>query len=86
MAVSASGCQGGASPNSMRLTSSGLQTASNCLHVQAEVDGGKVEVNGEWNLASTLLPVTIDGTERTLQVRSQCFSGTHKTGGVKVHL
>lgn len=36
--------------------------------VQVEVDGEKVEVSGQWNLASPLLPVTINGTERILQV------------------
>lgn len=49
--------------------------SSNSLRPQVEVDGGKVEVSGEWNLASTLLPVTIDGTDRTLQVRSQVTGG-----------
>ncbi|KAG7222234.1 hypothetical protein INR49_016411 [Caranx melampygus] len=29
-----------------------------------EVDGGKVEVSGQWNLASPLLPLTVNGTDR----------------------
>uniref|UniRef100_A0A672S5K6 propionyl-CoA carboxylase n=1 Tax=Sinocyclocheilus grahami TaxID=75366 RepID=A0A672S5K6_SINGR len=33
-----------------------------------EIDGEKVEVSGEWNLASALLPITINGKHRTLQV------------------
>nr|XP_056717664.1 propionyl-CoA carboxylase alpha chain, mitochondrial [Euleptes europaea] len=35
-----------------------------------EVDGIKLSVAGEWNLASALLPVTVDGIQRTVQ----CFS------------
>uniref|UniRef100_A0AAQ5XQT6 Propionyl-CoA carboxylase alpha chain, mitochondrial n=1 Tax=Amphiprion ocellaris TaxID=80972 RepID=A0AAQ5XQT6_AMPOC len=37
-----------------------------CL--QVEVDGGKVEVIGAFNLASPLLPLTINGSDRMLQV------------------
>ncbi|XP_031733121.1 propionyl-CoA carboxylase alpha chain, mitochondrial [Anarrhichthys ocellatus] len=40
-----------------------------------EVDGGKVEVNGQWNLASPLLPLTINGTHRMLQCLSRDASG-----------
>ncbi|TNM99774.1 hypothetical protein fugu_012807 [Takifugu bimaculatus] len=40
-----------------------------------EVDGEKVEVSGQWNLASPLLPVTINGTERILQCLSREASG-----------
>uniref|UniRef100_A0A3B4XSC9 Propionyl-CoA carboxylase alpha chain, mitochondrial n=1 Tax=Seriola lalandi dorsalis TaxID=1841481 RepID=A0A3B4XSC9_SERLL len=40
-----------------------------------EVDGGKVEVSGQWNLASTLLPLTINGTHRMLQCLSRGASG-----------
>lgn len=50
---------------------------SNRLPLQVEVDGGKVEVSGEWNLAATLLPVTINGTDRTLQVRARCPCHQH---------
>ncbi|RMC06785.1 hypothetical protein DUI87_16231 [Hirundo rustica rustica] len=32
-----------------------------------EVDGMKLNVTSEWNLASPLLSVTIDGTQRTIQ-------------------
>uniref|UniRef100_A0A4W3HFH1 Propionyl-CoA carboxylase subunit alpha n=2 Tax=Callorhinchus milii TaxID=7868 RepID=A0A4W3HFH1_CALMI len=35
-----------------------------------EVDGKTLNVTSEWNLASALLPVTIDGTQRTIQVCS----------------
>lgn len=40
-----------------------------------EVDGGKVEVSGQWNLASPLLPLTINGTHRMLQCLSRDASG-----------
>ncbi|XP_067116146.1 propionyl-CoA carboxylase alpha chain, mitochondrial [Osmerus mordax] len=40
-----------------------------------EVGGEKVEVGGEWNLASPLLPVTINGTTRVLQCLSRNASG-----------
>jgi len=40
-----------------------------------EVDGGKVEVSGQWNLASSLLPLTINGTHRMLQCLSRDASG-----------
>ncbi|CAF96641.1 unnamed protein product, partial [Tetraodon nigroviridis] len=40
-----------------------------------EVDEGKIEISGQWNLASPLLPVTINGTERTLQCLSRDASG-----------
>lgn len=38
------------------------------LCVQVEVDEGKVEISGRWDLASPLLPLTVNGRERTLQV------------------
>ncbi|XP_055358355.1 propionyl-CoA carboxylase alpha chain, mitochondrial isoform X2 [Betta splendens] len=41
-----------------------------------EVDGGEVEVCGQWNLASPLLPLTINGSERMLQCLSRDASGT----------
>ncbi|XP_068424725.1 propionyl-CoA carboxylase alpha chain, mitochondrial [Clinocottus analis] len=40
-----------------------------------EVDGEKVEVEGEWNLASPLLPLTINDTHRVLQCLSREASG-----------
>lgn len=40
-----------------------------------EMDGEKVEVSGEWNLAATLLPLTINGTHRMLQCLSRDASG-----------
>ncbi|XP_040034352.1 propionyl-CoA carboxylase alpha chain, mitochondrial [Gasterosteus aculeatus] len=40
-----------------------------------EVDGGRVEVNGQWNLASPLLPLSINGTPRMLQCLSRDASG-----------
>ncbi|XP_071389968.1 propionyl-CoA carboxylase alpha chain, mitochondrial [Centroberyx affinis] len=39
------------------------------------VDGGRVEVSGEWNLASPLLPLTVNGTHRMLQCLSRDASG-----------
>uniref|UniRef100_A0A8D0AC88 Propionyl-CoA carboxylase alpha chain, mitochondrial n=1 Tax=Sander lucioperca TaxID=283035 RepID=A0A8D0AC88_SANLU len=52
-------------------------TAMAHLHgyIRVEVDGGKVEVSGQWNLASPLLPLTINGTHRTLQCLSRDASG-----------
>ncbi|XP_071598608.1 propionyl-CoA carboxylase alpha chain, mitochondrial isoform X2 [Heliangelus exortis] len=40
-----------------------------------EVDGMKLNVTSEWNLASPLLSVTIDGTQRTIQRLSRTASG-----------
>ncbi|NXL00229.1 PCCA carboxylase, partial [Mesembrinibis cayennensis] len=40
-----------------------------------EVDGTKLNVTSEWNLASPLLSVTIDGTQRTIQRLSRNASG-----------
>uniref|UniRef100_A0A8C5JSA7 Propionyl-CoA carboxylase alpha chain, mitochondrial n=1 Tax=Junco hyemalis TaxID=40217 RepID=A0A8C5JSA7_JUNHY len=40
-----------------------------------EVDGMKLKVTSEWNLASPLLSVTIDGTQRTIQRISRNASG-----------
>ncbi|NXU53227.1 PCCA carboxylase, partial [Turnix velox] len=40
-----------------------------------EVDGMKLNVTSEWNLASPLLSVTIDGTQRTVQRLSRNASG-----------
>ncbi|CDQ94816.1 unnamed protein product [Oncorhynchus mykiss] len=42
---------------------------------QVEVDGVTVEVSGEWNLASALLPVTINRTPRVLQCLSRDAGG-----------
>ncbi|KAF6737468.1 Propionyl-CoA carboxylase alpha chain, mitochondrial [Oryzias melastigma] len=41
-----------------------------------EVDGGRVEVSGAWNLASPLLPLTINGAQKMLQCLSREASGT----------
>ncbi|NXN70806.1 PCCA carboxylase, partial [Himantopus himantopus] len=40
-----------------------------------EADGMKLNVTSEWNLASPLLSVTIDGTQRTIQRLSRNASG-----------
>uniref|UniRef100_A0A7N6BDW9 Propionyl-CoA carboxylase alpha chain, mitochondrial n=1 Tax=Anabas testudineus TaxID=64144 RepID=A0A7N6BDW9_ANATE len=40
-----------------------------------EVDGNKVEISGEWNLASPLLPLRINGKHRMLQCLSRDISG-----------
>uniref|UniRef100_A0A8C6ZJV2 Propionyl-CoA carboxylase alpha chain, mitochondrial n=1 Tax=Nothoprocta perdicaria TaxID=30464 RepID=A0A8C6ZJV2_NOTPE len=51
-------------------------TFSPCLvSQQVEVDGMKLNVTGEWNLASPLLSVTVDGTQRTIQRLSRDASG-----------
>uniref|UniRef100_A0A8C9NTY2 Propionyl-CoA carboxylase alpha chain, mitochondrial n=1 Tax=Serinus canaria TaxID=9135 RepID=A0A8C9NTY2_SERCA len=39
-----------------------------------EVDGMKLNVTSEWNLASPLLSVTIDGTQRTIQYKLQILT------------
>lgn len=36
---------------------------------QVEVDGSKLNVTSTWNLASPLLSVNVDGTQRTVQVK-----------------
>ncbi|KAK5604772.1 hypothetical protein CRENBAI_010887 [Crenichthys baileyi] len=41
-----------------------------------EADGGKLDVCGQWNLASPLLPITVNGAERMLQCLSLEASGT----------
>lgn len=43
------------------------------LAVQVEADGEKVDVCGQWNLASPLLPITVNGTERMFQVNTPSF-------------
>uniref|UniRef100_A0A8C1YLH6 Propionyl-CoA carboxylase alpha chain, mitochondrial n=1 Tax=Cyprinus carpio TaxID=7962 RepID=A0A8C1YLH6_CYPCA len=45
-----------------------LLATTAALYVAVEIDGEKVEVSGEWNLASALLPITINGKHRNLQV------------------
>ncbi|XP_053730256.1 propionyl-CoA carboxylase alpha chain, mitochondrial [Synchiropus splendidus] len=40
-----------------------------------EVEGGRVDVSGQWNLASPLLPLNINGTQRMLQCLSREASG-----------
>uniref|UniRef100_A0A8C5GAP5 Propionyl-CoA carboxylase alpha chain, mitochondrial n=1 Tax=Gouania willdenowi TaxID=441366 RepID=A0A8C5GAP5_GOUWI len=41
---------------------------------KVEVDGGQVEVCSSWNLASPLLPLTINGTECMMQFRVRVLS------------
>uniref|UniRef100_A0A6Q2X6Z9 Propionyl-CoA carboxylase alpha chain, mitochondrial n=1 Tax=Esox lucius TaxID=8010 RepID=A0A6Q2X6Z9_ESOLU len=43
--------------------------------LDVEVDGGSVEVSGEWNLASALLPLSINGNPRVLQCLSRDATG-----------
>lgn len=44
------------------------------LTLQVKTDGGTVEVCGQWNLASPLLPVSVNGADRMLQVTPPgCF-------------
>ncbi|XP_048863075.1 propionyl-CoA carboxylase alpha chain, mitochondrial isoform X2 [Brienomyrus brachyistius] len=40
-----------------------------------DLDGMRVDVSSEWNLASALLPVTINGTQRTVQCLSRNAAG-----------
>uniref|UniRef100_A0A665VGE6 Propionyl-CoA carboxylase alpha chain, mitochondrial n=1 Tax=Echeneis naucrates TaxID=173247 RepID=A0A665VGE6_ECHNA len=53
-----------------------LEAGKRCTWV--EVDGGTVEVSGQWNLASPLLPLSINGTQRMLQVNANTY--THNLG------
>lgn len=66
-----------------------------------EVDGSKLNVTSTWNLASPLLSVTVDGTQRTIQVsvgrvyledciKSEvlirvCVVNTYRHAGEKLH-
>ncbi|XP_032878982.1 propionyl-CoA carboxylase alpha chain, mitochondrial [Amblyraja radiata] len=43
-----------------------------------EVDGKTLSVTSEWNLASPLLPITIDGTPRTIQLLHRDAAGNMK--------
>lgn len=43
-----------------------------------EVDGKTLSVTSEWNLASPLLPITIDGTPRTIQCLHRDAAGNMK--------
>uniref|UniRef100_A0A667ZUX1 Propionyl-CoA carboxylase alpha chain, mitochondrial n=1 Tax=Myripristis murdjan TaxID=586833 RepID=A0A667ZUX1_9TELE len=45
---------------SQRFLANSLHSHSTFPSVQVEVDAGRVEVSGEWNLASPLLPLTIN--------------------------
>ncbi|NWJ07282.1 PCCA carboxylase, partial [Crypturellus undulatus] len=49
--------------------------SKNSSSFSVEVDGMKLNVTSEWNLASPLLSVTIDGTARTIQRLSRDASG-----------
>ncbi|KAJ8349947.1 hypothetical protein SKAU_G00250770 [Synaphobranchus kaupii] len=40
-----------------------------------DLDGKSVDVSSEWNLASALLPVTVNGTQRTVQCLSRNAGG-----------
>uniref|UniRef100_A0A665VIQ3 Propionyl-CoA carboxylase alpha chain, mitochondrial n=1 Tax=Echeneis naucrates TaxID=173247 RepID=A0A665VIQ3_ECHNA len=61
-----------------------VQLGEGCYAVEVvksgnvEVDGGTVEVSGQWNLASPLLPLSINGTQRMLQVNANTY--THNLG------
>ncbi|KAL4635524.1 propionyl-CoA carboxylase alpha chain [Arapaima gigas] len=46
-----------------------------CRFPQVDLDGKRVDVSSEWNLASALLPVTVNGTQRTVQCLSRDASG-----------
>ncbi|XP_053471150.1 propionyl-CoA carboxylase alpha chain, mitochondrial isoform X1 [Ictalurus furcatus] len=59
-----------------------LETGAHMLFVTrsgtnytVEIDGEKVDVSGEWNLASVLLPLTINGNHRVLQCLSRNAAG-----------
>ncbi|KAG7315907.1 hypothetical protein KOW79_020773 [Hemibagrus wyckioides] len=52
-----------------------LSVSRSGTNYTVEIDGEKVDVSGEWNLASTLLPLTINGTHRVLQCLSRNAAG-----------
>ncbi|XP_051486514.1 propionyl-CoA carboxylase alpha chain, mitochondrial isoform X2 [Apus apus] len=52
-----------------------VAVSKDCSSFSVEVDGMKLNVTSEWNLASPLLSVTIDGTQRTIQRLSRNASG-----------
>ncbi|XP_067149758.1 propionyl-CoA carboxylase alpha chain, mitochondrial isoform X2 [Apteryx mantelli] len=52
-----------------------VAVSKNGSSFSVEVDGMKLNVTSEWNLASPLLSVTIDGTQRTIQRLSRNASG-----------
>uniref|UniRef100_A0A8C9WRK4 Propionyl-CoA carboxylase alpha chain, mitochondrial n=1 Tax=Scleropages formosus TaxID=113540 RepID=A0A8C9WRK4_SCLFO len=45
-----------------------------CRFLQVDLDGKRVDVSSEWNLASALLPVTVNGTQRTVQYKLRVLS------------
>uniref|UniRef100_A0A452HJB2 Propionyl-CoA carboxylase alpha chain, mitochondrial n=1 Tax=Gopherus agassizii TaxID=38772 RepID=A0A452HJB2_9SAUR len=52
-----------------------VTVSNNGSTFSVEVDGMKLNVTSEWNLASPLLSVTIDGTQRTIQCLSRDAAG-----------
>ncbi|XP_064360429.1 propionyl-CoA carboxylase alpha chain, mitochondrial isoform X3 [Dromaius novaehollandiae] len=52
-----------------------VAVSKNGSSFSVEVDGIKLNVTSEWNLASPLLSVTIDGTQRTIQRLSRNATG-----------
>lgn len=50
-----------------------ITKSADVYHVNA--DGGKVDICGRWNLASPLLPITVNGADRVLQCLSREASG-----------
>ncbi|XP_054230548.1 propionyl-CoA carboxylase alpha chain, mitochondrial isoform X2 [Homo sapiens] len=52
-----------------------------------EVDGSKLNVTSTWNLASPLLSVSVDGTQRTVQevLQVMCRYNSHAVGPVLSH-
>uniref|UniRef100_A0A8C4K011 Propionyl-CoA carboxylase alpha chain, mitochondrial n=1 Tax=Dromaius novaehollandiae TaxID=8790 RepID=A0A8C4K011_DRONO len=51
-----------------------VAVSKNGSSFSVEVDGIKLNVTSEWNLASPLLSVTIDGTQRTIQYKLQILT------------
>uniref|UniRef100_A0A3P8X8K1 Propionyl-CoA carboxylase alpha chain, mitochondrial n=1 Tax=Esox lucius TaxID=8010 RepID=A0A3P8X8K1_ESOLU len=60
---------------SLSRSGSSFTVSNTHARTHVEVDGGSVEVSGEWNLASALLPLSINGNPRVLQCLSRDATG-----------
>ncbi|CAK6442757.1 unnamed protein product [Pipistrellus nathusii] len=56
-------------------SNNGKMFSSYLVSQQVEVDGSKLNVTSTWNLASPLLSVNVDGTQRTIQCLSREAGG-----------
>nr|KAF6374863.1 propionyl-CoA carboxylase subunit alpha [Pipistrellus kuhlii] len=61
--------------HSVVASNNGKMFSSYLVSQQVEVDGSKLNVTSTWNLASPLLSVSVDGTQRTIQCLSREAGG-----------